>query len=248
MAPSKAGREIVRKPHDPALPAPNVYLPPKKKRKKTLKWLFKAFTMQAASYMCVCMCVCVGVYAASTDQRTHIPAHTWRHTQSPHRNPHTSRSSQKTLSYSYSSSFSVSLFPSHAPSFFAPYHCLIPAHTSAPLKTVQNSALLASGFSFLSFLFVVFFVQAKDFACGYNMDMSHAHRSHRPIAVIVGQSYCHISGLITTAICGRQGSYAGRQTGCWDRKKSFSRFFRFSLTGKMPKSNRQKLSKKIRFQ
>lgn len=247
MAPSKAGREIVRKPHDPPLPAANVYLPPKKKRKKTLKWLFKAFTMQAASYMCVCarVCVymCVSMYMQLQLTSAHTDPHTWRHTQSPHRNPHTSRSSQKTLSYSNSSHFSVSLLLSRP--LFPPFHCLIPAHTSAPLKTVQNSALLASGFSFLSFLFVVFFVQAKDFACGYNMDMSHAHRSHRPIAVIVGQSYCHISGLITTAIC---GSYAGRQTGCWDRKKSFSRFFRFSLTGKMPKSNRQKLSKKIRFQ
>lgn len=158
-----------------------------------------------------------------------------------HRAPHKKLSLTPTLPISLSLSFPITLS-------FSPYHCLIPAHTSAPLKTVQNSALLASGFSFLSFLFVVFFVQAKDFACGYNMDMRHAHRSHRPIAVIVGQSYCHISGLITTAICGRQGSYAGRQTGCWDRKKSFLRFFRFSLTGKMPKSNRQKLSKKIRFQ
>lgn len=122
--------------------------------------------MQAASYMCVCvqecayMFVCVNVYAASTDQRTHRPAHTWRHTQSPHRNPHTSRSSQKTLSYSYSLSHSLSL--SFPPTLsLSSYHCLIPAHTSVPLKTVQNSALLASGFSFLSFLFVVFFCKQR---------------------------------------------------------------------------------------
>lgn len=43
-----------------------------------LKWLFKAFTMQATSYMCVCVCVlvCMRVFAASTDQHTHADWHT----------------------------------------------------------------------------------------------------------------------------------------------------------------------------
>lgn len=105
---------------------------------------------------------------------------------SPHRNPHTSHSS-----HTHENSPPLS-------HFYAIKNC------------AKLSASLADSHFFRSYsvcVSVCFFLRAKDFACGYNMDMSHAHRSHRPIAVIVGQSYCHISGLITTAICGRQ---AGR--------------------------------------
>lgn len=115
-----------------------------KKRKKTLKWLFKAFTMQAASYMCLCVCwcvytrVCVSMCMQPQLTSAHTDPHTWRHTQSPHRNPHTSRSSQKTLSYSYSS-FSVSLFPSH-PLFFP----LSLSHTRTHFCAIKNCAKLSA--------------------------------------------------------------------------------------------------------
>lgn len=175
------------------------------------------------------MCVCV----ALTDQRE--CARSWRHTKSPHRNPHTSCSS-----HTRKNSLSLSLCHFHFP--------LSSSHFYAIKNCAKLSASLADSHFFHSYsvcaCVCVFFFRAKDFACGYNMDMSHAHRSHRPIAVIVGQSYCHISGLITTAICGRQACRLRRQAG----QKSFSWIFRFSLTEKMPKSNRKKLSKKFRLQ
>lgn len=163
------------------------------------------------------MCACCN-WPAHTQTRTHMETHAKPSSKSSH----IALLTKNSLLLLIPLSFSIS---PHTPFLSPPLcHSFIPAHTSAPLKTVQNSALLASGFSFLSFLFVVFFFQAKDFACGYNLDMSHAHRSHRPIAVIVGQSYCHISGLITTAIC---GSHAGRQTAGWTEKKFFALFTLF---------------------
>lgn len=178
-------------------------LPPAKKAgKKTLKWLFKAFTMCSLNW----------------------PAHSHSHMEkSPNRNPHTSHSSHTHRNSPPSLSLS---------------------HTSTPLKTVQNWAhrwrILISFVLIRCVCVCVFFLRAKDFACGYNMDTSHAHRSHRPIAVIVGQSYCHISGLITTAICGRQAGWQPGSLADYAGQNSFSRIFRFSLTEKMPKSNSAK--------
>lgn len=142
--------------------------------------------------------------AASTDQHTHTHTHTWR----------------KAL---------IEILTRRTPHTLTKTPLL--SHTSTPLKTVQNWAhrwRILISFVLIRCECVCFFLRAKDFACGYNMDMSHAHRSHRPIAVIVGQSYCHISGLITTAICGRQ---AGRLR----RTEKFFANFPLFINGKNAK-------------
>lgn len=116
------------------------------------------------------MCACCN-WPAHTQTRTHMETHAKPSSKSSH----IALLTKNSLLLLIPLSFSIS---PHTPFLSPPLcHSFIPAHTSAPLKTVQNSALLASGFSFLSFLFVVFF-SSKGFCLW--LQLGHEPRPQKP--------------------------------------------------------------------